>query len=112
MSSCVRGRISVRRMSPRRRIIGGWPTFKCKSEACNFMTMRKSFWTSGSFLTSAGALTSGAGKSSGMSFKSPLPSGGFGGGDIADLLRKKTDEFLFQERNYYVKRTGTPRSAR
>ena len=48
MSSWVSGRMSMRRMSPLRRIIGGWPTFRCKSDASCFMTMRKSLLTSGS----------------------------------------------------------------
>ena len=48
MSSCVSGRMSMRRMSPLSRIIGGWPTFRCRSDASCFMTMRKSLLTSGS----------------------------------------------------------------
>ncbi len=54
MSSWVNGCMSMRRMSPRRRIIGGWPTFKCKSDASCFMTMRKSLLTSGSLAESWG----------------------------------------------------------
>ncbi len=56
MSSWVSGRISMRRMTPLRRIIGGWPTLRCRSEPSYFMTMRKSLLTSGSFLTSAAGL--------------------------------------------------------
>ena len=48
MSSWVSGRMSARRMSPRRRIMGGWPTLRCRSDACSFMTMRKSLLASGS----------------------------------------------------------------
>src|SRR5262245_20176238 len=48
MSSWVSGRMSMRRMSPRRRIMGGWPTFRCRSDASWRMAMRKSLLTSGS----------------------------------------------------------------
>ena len=36
------------RMTPRSRIMGGRPTFRCRSDASCFMTMRKSLLTSGS----------------------------------------------------------------
>ena len=55
MSSCVSGRMSARRMSPCRRIIGGWPTLRCRSDASCFMTMRNSLLTSGSRTLAASA---------------------------------------------------------
>src|SRR5262245_35520511 len=54
MSSWVSGRMSTRRMSPRSRIMGGWPTFRCRSDASCFITMRNSLLTSGSLAAMAG----------------------------------------------------------
>src|SRR5439155_6870917 len=57
MSSWLSGRPSVLRMSPRRRIIGGWPALRWMSEASCFMTRRKSWLTGSSHFASTATLS-------------------------------------------------------
>src|SRR5438128_5973042 len=52
------GGASILRMAPLSRIIGGKLTFRCKSEASNFITVRKSTLIFGSRLGCAGAVSS------------------------------------------------------
>src|SRR5436190_23194443 len=49
---------SILRIAPLSRIIGGRPTFMCKSEASNFMTVRKKTLIFGSRLACAGVASS------------------------------------------------------
>src|SRR2546423_5755435 len=49
------GGSSIRRMTPLSRIIGGRPTFRCRSDPSCFITVRNSTLIFGSRFTSAGA---------------------------------------------------------